>query len=134
MDIITYGLLHKKIKKLQEEIDAMGQFLGITLTDLEDGDTTNPININNEWVTAKPGDWVILYSDANKQFIFDGTNWHQYGGSTTDYEALLNRPSVNGVILEKDKSFEELGRNDIANTRIKQIIDEQFDLIFGGGN
>lgn len=134
MDIITYGLLHKKIKKLQEEIDAIGQFLGITLTDLEDGDTTNPININNEWVTAKPGDWVILYSDANQQFIFDGTTWHQYGGSTTDYEALLNKPSVNGVILEKDKSFEELGRNDIANTRIKQIIDEQFDLIFGGGN
>ena len=134
MDIITYGLLNKKIKKLQEEIDNLGEFLGITLTDLHEGDTTNPININNEWITAKTGDWVILYSDPEQQFIFDGTAWIKYGSSTTDYEALLNKPSINGVTLEKNKTFEELGREDIANARIKQIIDEQFNLIFGGGN
>ena len=73
-------------------------------------------------------------SNETVAVIFDGTAWIKYGSSTTDYEALLNKPSINGVTLEKNKTFEELGREDIANARIKQIIDEQFNLIFGGGN
>lgn len=51
-----------------------------------------------------------------------------------DYEKLINQPLVNGVKLVGDKSFEELGRDDIKNKRIKEIIDEQYDLIFGGNN
>lgn len=51
-----------------------------------------------------------------------------------DYEKLINKPSINGVELISDKSFEELGRDNIKNRTIKDIIDEQFDLIFGGNN
>ena len=51
-----------------------------------------------------------------------------------DYEKLINKPTINGVELVGDKSFEELGRDDIKNKRIKEIIDEQFNLIFGGNN
>lgn len=51
-----------------------------------------------------------------------------------DYEKLINQPLVNGVKLIGDKSFEELGRDDIKNRTIKDIIDEQFNLIFGGNN
>ena len=51
-----------------------------------------------------------------------------------NYEKLINKPSINGVELINDKSFEDLGRDDIKNKRIKEIIDEQYDLIFGGNN
>lgn len=51
-----------------------------------------------------------------------------------DYEVLKNLPKVNGVELKGDKSFENLGREKITNSQIKQIIDEQYELIFGGGN
>lgn len=49
-----------------------------------------------------------------------------------DYEIIDNKPSINGVILEGEKSFEQLGRDDIKNSRIKEIIDSQYNLIFGG--
>lgn len=135
MDIITYALLRKKIKKLEEELDARSKFLGITTTELTDGSTTNPIVIDGEQVTAKAGDWTIVYNDSDKEFAFNGTIWQEFGDiSNLDYEALQNHPLINGVELVGDKSFEDLGREDIANSRIKQIIDEQYELIFGGGN
>lgn len=51
-----------------------------------------------------------------------------------DYEALRNLPSVNDVTLIGNKTFEDLGRDKITNSDIKSIIDEQYELIFGGGN
>lgn len=39
---------------------------------------------------------------------------------------------INGVVLVGDRSFEELGRDDISNSRIKEIVDSQYELIFGG--
>lgn len=51
-----------------------------------------------------------------------------------DYEKLMNKPSINGVELINDKTFEELGREDIKNRTIKDIIDEQYNIIFGGNN
>lgn len=56
------------------------------------------------------------------------------GSGTGDYEELVHKPSINGVELVGNKTFEELGREDIANSRIKQIIDTSYDLIFGGND
>jgi hypothetical protein len=56
------------------------------------------------------------------------------GSGTSDYEELVHKPSINGVELVGDKTFEELGREDISNSRIKAIIDASYDLIFGGNN
>ena len=39
-----------------------------------------------------------------------------------DYEKLVNRPSINGVELIKDKSFEELGYTPMKNSEILEII------------
>lgn len=50
----------------------------------------------------------------------------------SDYPYLTHKPSINGVVLVDDKSFEELGREDITNRRIREIIDEQYNTIFGG--
>lgn len=132
MDIITYALLKKRIKELEEKIDNLGKFLGITTSQLTDGCSTNPIIIDNEYVTAKTGDWVIRY-DTDKEFAFNGTIWQEFGDtSDIDYETLLNKPAINGITLIGDKSFEDLGQTDIKNSRIKNIVDDSYDLIFGG--
>lgn len=55
-------------------------------------------------------------------------------GGGDDYNPLHNKPSINGVTLKGDKTFEELGCEDIKNFRIKEIIDTQYDIIFGGNN
>lgn len=49
-----------------------------------------------------------------------------------DYNPLRNHPYINGEELIGDKTFEQLGREDIRNARIKNIIDEQYEAIFGG--
>lgn len=135
MDVVTYALLRKKIKKLEEELDKRSKFLGITTTELHDGDTTNPILVDGEEVTAKAGDWTIVYNDSDKEFAYNGSIWQEFGDiSNLDYDTLSNHPLINGVELTGNKTFEELGREDIANSKIKQIIDTQYDLIFGGGN
>ena len=48
------------------------------------------------------------------------------------YASLPDKPRINGVTLENDKTFEELGREDIRNARIKEIIDTEYENIFGG--
>lgn len=53
------------------------------------------------------------------------------GGAST-YAELPDKPSINGVPLEGDKSFEELGELTLTNSELKDLIDAQFDLIFGG--
>lgn len=39
-----------------------------------------------------------------------------------DYEKLRNKPSINGVELVQDKSFEELGCTPMKNSEILEII------------
>ena len=52
--------------------------------------------------------------------------------SMDDYNALRNHPSINGEELIGNKTFEQLGRENIRNVRLKNIIDDQYDAIFGG--
>lgn len=53
--------------------------LGTTTTALEDNATTNPITVNGESVTAVANNAVFYES---KEFVFDGTNWHEFGDMT----------------------------------------------------
>ena len=76
MDIITYGLLKKKIRELEKMIENLGKYLGQTDTQLSDGDSTNPIEINGEMITAKSGDLTVY---GPKEFIFDGKVWKEAG-------------------------------------------------------
>ena len=39
-----------------------------------------------------------------------------------DYEKLINRPSINGVELVQDKSFEELGDHVLTNFEILELM------------
>ncbi len=50
-----------------------------------------------------------------------------------DYEKqVINKPSINGEELVGDKTFEQLGRENMRNKAIKDLIDEQWENIFGG--
>ena len=53
--------------------------LGATSTELVDGATTNPITVGGESVTAVANNAVFY---GNKEFVFDGTNWHEFGDMT----------------------------------------------------
>ena len=41
---------------------------------------------------------------------------------TGDYQALSNRPSIEGNLLEGDKTFYQLGLLDITNAEIDEIL------------
>lgn len=71
----------KRLSDAESAIAALSNathWLGITTTALTDGSTTNPVTINSKSVTAVSGD-IVQYSD--KEFIFNGTAWQQFGES-----------------------------------------------------
>lgn len=55
------------------------------------------------------------------------------GGGTRNYNALANKPAINGVELVGNKSFEDLGELTITNVELQSIINDQYNLVFGGG-
>lgn len=50
-----------------------------------------------------------------------------------DYERLDNKPSINGVELIGDRTFEDLGEETITNAELLALINQQYDIVFGGG-
>ena len=66
------------IETLKGSINGGVHYLGVTTTILSDGDSTNPITIDTQQVTAKSGDLVIY---QKKEFIFSDTDsqWHEFG-------------------------------------------------------
>lgn len=72
----TYDIKDANARERIEALEAFTTYLGVTTTALTDGATTNPIKINNVDVTAEKGN-IVLY--GNKEFIFDGTNWNEFG-------------------------------------------------------
>lgn len=43
-------------------------------------------------------------------------------GDIKDYEELQNKPSINGVVLQGDKTFNNLGISPLSNMEILQIL------------
>jgi hypothetical protein len=66
-------------------------FKGSTSTALTDGATTNPITIDGSSYTAAMGDMVVY---GNKEFLFDGTSWHEMGDLS---DTVGRKYYVNGV-------------------------------------
>lgn len=44
-----------------------------------------------------------------------------------DYEKLVNRPSINGVELIKDKSFEDLGMSELTALDVYKILENVWE-------
>lgn len=83
---------------------------GETTTDLSDGLTTNPIQIDGEQYTAKKNDAVFY---GNKEFVFDGTKWHEFGdmsglGSLAQKNEASAQYTPKGTITQPDFEGEPL--------------------------
>lgn len=70
-----------------------------------------------------------LSSEQKLTGILSGENKISGGKLSTDithrsYNDLVDKPSINAVTLEGDKSFEELGLAGLTNQEIDKIIDE----------
>lgn len=62
--------------------------------------------------------------------VREGVRWR----GTDDYTQLRNLPTLNGEEIIGDKSFEDYGEQTITNTELQNIINTQYNLIFGGGS
>ena len=49
------------------------------------------------------------------------------GGGTMNYNALINKPKINGVELVEDKSLEELGVEEMTNADILETFKRVFE-------
>ena len=63
----------------------------------------------------------VSITDATHTETFTVKNGTDIEG-TNDYKNLKNKPSINDVELEKDKTFEDLGMIPLTNMEIMQII------------
>ena len=107
----TYAFKDEIARNMIEALEGFTKFLGVTTTELEDGDTTNPITINGASVTAQSGD-IVTY--GNHEFIFNGTAWQEFG----DLEAL-------GALAYKDNasgSFTPAGTISLTDTNKKATV------------
>lgn len=66
--------------------------------------------------------------DYNENFdLIDGQIKELYDlkvDAVTNYDKLTNRPSIEGVMLTGDVTFEELGISEITEEEIEKIIEE----------
>lgn len=65
-----------QITQIQNSISGGIHYRGTTTSAIYDGATTSPIVVNGSSIIPQAGDLVIL---SNKEFIFDGTRWHEFG-------------------------------------------------------
>ena len=72
----TYDIVDAGARELIEELESYTDYLGVTTTELADGDSTNPITIDGESVTAKKGN---ITGHGSKEFIFNGSVWQEFG-------------------------------------------------------
>ena len=58
---------------------------------------------------------------ANSQFRWSGNSYINISASTSNYNNLINKPSIENVTLENNKTFDELGISSISNARLEEI-------------
>ena len=92
------------------------KWLGVTTTELEDGDITNPITINGKSVTAEAGD-VVTNGDA--EFVFNGSVWQEFGGGVY----VSPWVDITGT-LEAGQTEITLNNSTITTTSTIEVFDE----------
>ena len=69
----------------------------------------------------------IEYVDINASLSIDGVNidaslGEYIGGGTRDYNALVNKPQIEGVVLIGNKNINEIGIGTITEQDIDNLI------------
>ena len=73
---VSYDIKDAVARERISELGKALHWVGVTTTALTDGDTTNPITVGGESVTAKAG--AVAQYDG-EEFAFDGTAWQKLG-------------------------------------------------------
>ena len=73
---VTFEIKDAEARELISSLGDACYWIGVTTTALTDGDTTNPITVGGESVTAKVGG-MAQYS--SEEFVFNGTAWQSIG-------------------------------------------------------
>lgn len=92
----TYELKDKYARDLIAQLLNFNHYLGVTTTELVEDDTTNPITISGESVTATEGDVVTLSSD-NSEMIFNSLGKWQKFGTLSGLGLLAYKDSASGT-------------------------------------
>ena len=101
-----------KDAQARQAISALGnalKWIGVTTTELEDGDTTNPITIDGESHTAAVGE-VTQYS--GEEFAWDGTHWQSLGKNNFGELAFVD---------EVEASYTPVGTNSKPTTTTDSV-------------
>ena len=88
---VEYTIKDAGARELIEEIGHALYWIGVTTTELTDGDTTNPITVNAESVTAKLGG---MASYSGSEFVWNGSAWQELGKN--NFGALAFKSSASG--------------------------------------
>lgn len=88
---VEYTLKDAEARQLIEDIGHALYWIGVTTTALTDGDTTNPITVNSESVTAKLGG---MASYSGSEFVWNGSAWQELGKN--NFGALAFKSSASG--------------------------------------
>ena len=73
---VTFEIKDAAARQLISDLGNAVKWIGVTTTALTDGDTTNPITIGGESVTAVAGD-MAQYS--GEEFVWSGSAWQSIG-------------------------------------------------------
>ncbi len=98
----TYDIKDATAREMIEDLSGYTKYLGVTTTELEDGDTTNPIMINGESVTAVTGD---IANYQSREFIFNGTAWQEFGDLSGLGDLAFKDTASGSGTVEVPKTF-----------------------------
>lgn len=90
------------------------------------------IDTQSEKVELRAVNGVIQYKYEND------TEWQDLidirAEGVGNYDNLTNLPQINGVELKSQLTIEDLGEETLTNSEIMEIIDSQYNNIFGGNH
>ena len=119
---LDFSGLSGKLTSIENSISGLSNavhFVGVTTTALTDNATTTSIKINNADHTAAKGD-VAIY--GAKEFVFDGTKWHELGDTSAELNAINNLTKdlygEGGTMTSpKDGSFVKTVKGDLSTLK-----------------
>lgn len=88
---VEYTIKDAEARQMIEDLGHALYWIGVTTTELTDGDTTNPITVNSESVTAKLGG---MASYGGSEFVWNGSAWQELGKN--NFGALAFKSSASG--------------------------------------
>ena len=89
---VEYTIKDAEARQMIEDLGHALYWIGVTTTALTDGDTTNPITVGGESVTARLGG---MASYGGSEFVWNGSAWQELGKN--NFGALAFKSSASGT-------------------------------------